>query len=200
MIYSGLPETYFFSLTIYDADHYNAYYYYYVCLTAFSLFLWSYCPCHCPVNPASKQWRKCQCECVIVCLMCPYTLLNGCCTQRLELHAVKRLVVMLIDWNYRVETCLCACWKCSCSSSRWLPILSFRIFSINGNLSLMQLVHGQVTIIFVVSVCLSVCLCRVFLSRLWSDFDQTRTYVICLGLVVSPRIWGLCNPWGLGDP
>ena len=41
------------------------------------------------------------------------------------------------------------------------------------------LVHGQVTIIFVVSVCLSVCLCRVFLSRLWSDFDQTRTYIIC---------------------
>jgi len=48
------------------------------------------------------------------------------------------------------------------------------------------LVHGQVTIIFVVSVglsvCLSVCLCRVFLSCLWSDFDQTRIYVICLGL------------------
>ena len=37
-------------------------------------------------------------------------------------------------------------------------------------------------------VCLFVCLCRVFLSRLWSDFDETRTYVICLGLVVSPRI------------
>jgi len=35
------------------------------------------------------------------------------------------------------------------------------------------LVHGQVTIIFVVSVGLFVCLCRVFLSRLWSDFDQT---------------------------
>jgi len=36
------------------------------------------------------------------------------------------------------------------------------------------------------SVCwfvrLSVCLCRVFLSRLWSDFDQTWTYVVCLGL------------------
>jgi len=31
-------------------------------------------------------------------------------------------------------------------------------------------------------VCLSVCLCGVFLSRLWSDFDQTRTHVICLGL------------------
>ena len=46
------------------------------------------------------------------------------------------------------------------------------------------LVHGQVTIIFVVSVCL----CRVFLSRLWSDFDHTRTHVICLGLVAYPRI------------
>jgi len=37
-------------------------------------------------------------------------------------------------------------------------------------------------------VCLFVCLCRVFLSCLWSDFDQTWTYVICLGLVVSRRI------------
>jgi len=33
-------------------------------------------------------------------------------------------------------------------------------------LSSSLLVHGQVTIKFVVSVCLSVCLCRVFLSRL----------------------------------
>ena len=49
-------------------------------------------------------------------------------------------------------------------------------------------------------VCLSVCLCRVFLSRLRSDLDQTRTHVTCPGLVVSPRIWGLCDPWGLGDP
>jgi len=30
------------------------------------------------------------------------------------------------------------------------------------------------------SVCLFVCLCRVFLSRLWSDFDQTRTLRTCL--------------------
>jgi len=45
-----------------------------------------------------------------------------------------------------------------------------------------SLVHGQVTIIFVVSVSLSVCLCRVFLSRLRSDFDETWTYVTCLGL------------------
>jgi len=32
------------------------------------------------------------------------------------------------------------------------------------------------------SWCLSACLCRVFLSRLWSDLDQTRTYVTCPGL------------------
>ena len=38
------------------------------------------------------------------------------------------------------------------------------------------------------SVCLFVCLCRVFLSRLRSDLDQTRTHVTCPGLVVSPRI------------
>jgi len=50
------------------------------------------------------------------------------------------------------------------------------------------LLHGQVTIIFVVSVGLSVCLCRVFLSRLLSDFYETWTCVTCLGLVVSPRI------------
>ena len=51
-----------------------------------------------------------------------------------------------------------------------------------------KLVHGQVTIIFVVSVCLFVCLCRVFLSHLRSDLDQTRTHVTCPVLVVSPRI------------
>ena len=58
------------------------------------------------------------------------------------------------------------------------------------------LVHGQVTIIFVVSVCLSVCLfaCAEFFSRLRSDLDQTRTHVTCPGLVVSPRIQGLCDP------
>jgi len=54
------------------------------------------------------------------------------------------------------------------------------------------LVRGQVTIIFVACVCLFVCqfvcLCRVFISRLRSDLDQTRTHVTCPGLVVSPRI------------
>jgi len=52
------------------------------------------------------------------------------------------------------------------------------------DIQLLQLVHGQVTIIFVVSVCLSVCLfvCAEFFSAVWSNFDQTRTYVICLDL------------------
>ena len=56
------------------------------------------------------------------------------------------------------------------------------------------------------SVCLSVfflsvCLCRVFLNRLWSDFDQTRTYVICLGLVVSPIEYrGCATPGGWVTP
>ena len=49
------------------------------------------------------------------------------------------------------------------------------------------------------SICLFV-LCRVFLSRLRSDLDQTRTHITCLGVVVSPRIYGLCDPLGLGDP
>ena len=35
-----------------------------------------------------------------------------------------------------------------------------------STIALEVLVHGQVTIIFVVSVCLFVCLCKVFLSRL----------------------------------
>ena len=57
-------------------------------------------------------------------------------------------------------------------------------------------------------VCLSVWLfvCAVFLSRLWSDFDQTWTYVTCLCLVVSQE-WrslvgvkisgGRGRPWGI---
>jgi len=53
--------------------------------------------------------------------------------------------------------------------------------TVSHSLYVKMLVHGQVTIIFVVSVglfvCLFVCLCRVFLSCLWSDFDQTWTYV-----------------------
>jgi len=44
------------------------------------------------------------------------------------------------------------------------------------------------------SVCLSLCLfvclfvCAEFFSAVWSDFNQTRIHVICLGLVVSPRV------------
>jgi len=68
------------------------------------------------------------------------------------------------------------------------------------NLLKEYLVHGQVTIIFIVSVCLFVCLCRVFLSRVWSDFDQTWTYVVCLGLVVSLEYRGCATPGGWLTP
>jgi len=55
------------------------------------------------------------------------------------------------------------------------------------------LVHGQVTIIFIVcvglSVSLSVCLfVQSFSQPSLIRFRSTRTYVVCLGLVVSPRI------------
>ena len=56
------------------------------------------------------------------------------------------------------------------------------------------LVHGQVTIIFVVSVGLSVCLfvclfvCAEFFSAVFDPISIKLGHVICLGLVVSPRI------------
>ena len=50
------------------------------------------------------------------------------------------------------------------------------------------------------SVCLSVCLCRVFLSRLRSDLDQTRTHVTCPGLVVSLEYRGCATRGGWVTP
>ena len=124
-----------------------------------------------------SRWRQCV-------LACPRTVkhtdLSGfwCCKGRLNRALLQSWQLFL---QLRSEQCLMLC---------------------GHGVSL--LVHGQVTIIFVVSVglsvCLFVCLCRVLLSRLWSDFDQTRSYVICLDLVVSPRIYGLCDPWGWMSP
>ena len=56
-------------------------------------------------------------------------------------------------------------------SSHGIDVMTFFAFFIHRsfyvfNIFTTFLVHGQVTIIFVVFVCLSVCLCRVFLSRL----------------------------------
>ena len=48
------------------------------------------------------------------------------------------------------------------------------------------LVHGQVTIIFVVSVCLFVC--AEFFPAVFDPISIKLGHVICLGLVVSPRI------------
>jgi len=58
---------------------------------------------------------------------------------------------------------------------------------------LVVLVHGQMTIIFIVYVCLSVCLfvCAEFFSAVFDPISIKLghiTHVICLGLVVSPRI------------
>jgi len=52
------------------------------------------------------------------------------------------------------------------------------------------LVHSQVTIIFVVSVGLSVCLFvyAEFFSAVFDPISIKLGHVICLGLVVSPRI------------
>jgi len=56
----------------------------------------------------------------------------------------------------------------------------------NVLLSLLLLVHGQVTIIFVVSVCLFVC--AEFFSAVFDPISIKLGHVICLGLVVSRRI------------
>ena len=55
---------------------------------------------------------------------------------------------------------------------------------------LCMLAHGQVTIIFVVSVGLSVCLfvCAELFSAVFDPISIKLEHVICLGLVVSPRI------------
>ena len=53
-----------------------------------------------------------------------------------------------------------------------------------------MLVHGQVTIIFVVSVCLFVCLfvCAEFFSAVFDPIWIKLGHMLCPGLVVSPRI------------
>ena len=65
------------------------------------------------------------------------------------------------------------------------------LFKVCAPLLCVLLVHGQVTIIFVVSVGLFVCLfvCAEFFSAALDPISiKLGTYVICLGLVVSPRI------------
>jgi len=76
--------------------------------------------------------------------------------------------------NYHIETLHCHVnVSCKCTTVQFITRVRYTCIT-------MFLLQGQVTIIFLVSVGLSVCLCRVFLSRLWSDFDETWTYVTCL--------------------
>ena len=114
------------------------------------------------------------------CCVGNYDVLRGKCLSSESAHAARRRTLLRSGW---VFYCFLRLVHISRTQLTWPAVTSLYMY-----LPILWLVHGQVTIIFVVSVCLSVCLCRVFLSRLWSDFDQTRTHVICLGLVVSPRI------------
>ena len=107
------------------------------------------------------------------------------------------LLIMTFSVNMQHFCLLMPCFKTRSTTHLVVSVI------LSCGLLLLLLVHGQVTIIFVVSVCLSVCLfvcAEFFLNRLRSELDQTRTHVTCPGLVVSPRIQGLCHPWGLGDP
>ena len=65
-----------------------------------------------------------------------------------------------------------------------------------------MLVHGQVTIIFVVSVGLSVCLfvCAEFFSAVFDPISIKLGHVICLGLVVSLEYTGCVTPGGWVTP
>ena len=79
------------------------------------------------------------------------------------------------------------------------------LFTSNNFLSIF-LVHGQVTIIFVMSVglsvCLSVCLfvCAEFYSAVFDPMSIKLGHVLCLGLVVSPRNRGCATPGGCVTP
>jgi len=68
--------------------------------------------------------------------------------------------------------------------------LSSGLTELKASMVLRVLVHGQVTIIFVVSLCLSVCLfvCAEFFSAVFDPISIKLGHIICLGLVVSPRI------------
>jgi len=51
------------------------------------------------------------------------------------------------------------------------------------------------------SVCLSgLFVCAEFFSAVFDPISIKLGHVICLGRVVSPRIYGLWDPCGLGDP
>jgi len=60
------------------------------------------------------------------------------------------------------------------------------------------LVHGQVTIIFVVPACLFVC--AEFFSAVFDPISIKLGHVICLGLVVSLEYRGCTTPGGWVTP
>ena len=73
--------------------------------------------------------------------------------------------------------------------TKWLPV--------NSSNHLL-LVHGQVTIIFVVSVCLLVCV--EFFSAVFDPISIKLGHVMCLGLVVSLEYRGCATTGGWVTP
>jgi len=87
--------------------------------------------------------------------------------------------------NYQNCSVLCCIWQlCTMVRTHVWAVLKAECWCTFG-FSFCMLVHGQVTIIFCLSVCLFL---QRFLSRLRSDLDQTRTHATCPGLVVSPTV------------
>ena len=89
--------------------------------------------------------------------------------------------------------------RCVCGPS-YAHWLSYIFFTIGHGL----FVHGQVTIIFVGFVCLSVCLfvCAEFFSAVFGPIliKLGYNYVICLALVVSLEHRGCATPGGWVTP
>jgi len=99
--------------------------------------------------------------------------------------------VPVVCW-FMLYLVLFALWFLCCVNRLTLLLVVYYYFDVICQRSF--LVHGQVTIIFVVSVCLSVCLfvclfvCAEFFSAVFDPISIKLGHVICLGLVVSPRI------------
>ena len=97
--------------------------------------------------------------------------------------------------TFGTQRCLLTQATLHCTKSNTQPINTTELWCTNHHTVYIDshdllLVHGQVTIIFVVSVCLSVCLfvCAEFFSAIFDPIWIKLGHVTCPGLVVSPRI------------
>ena len=157
--------------------------------------MWWYMEVHLTDSPRllsilmARQWYQLR----TYQMLCVYCISHTmCCGWNIQsLHIVATNIWSRRYSNRKRESCHQSCCVC-CLHARsnlvWIVAQSRRWFCLSQCKSSNSIGSRPSDCSVCWFVCLSVCLCRVFLSRLWSDFDQTRTYVICLGLVVSPRI------------